>query len=88
MQSDILTKDARVYTSPSQSSGGTYQYQKVTQKSTKVFERFLRILPQFCCSIFRLIISKQKFRFKSQGAVVKLELFRMESGMQTKCERV
>ena len=48
-------------------SGGTYKYQKATQKSTKAFERFLRILLQFCRSRFRLIISEQKFRCKSQG---------------------
>ena len=41
-------------------SGGTYKYQKPTQKLTKAFERFLLILLQLCRSRFRLIISDQK----------------------------
>ena len=48
-----------------------YKYQKTTQKLTKAFERFLRILLQLCRSRFRLIISEQKFRCKSQGKIWK-----------------
>ena len=48
-------------------SGGTYQNHKTSQKWTKAFESFLRILIQFCRSRFRLINSEQKFRCKSQG---------------------
>ena len=40
-----------------------YKYKKTTQKLTKAFERFLRILLQLCRSRFRLIISEQKFIF-------------------------
>ena len=65
-------------------SGGTYEYHKTTQKLTKVYERFLRILLQLCRSRFRLIISEQKFRCKSQGTGDEKELFRMQSGMQIK----
>ena len=64
--------------------GGTYKYQKTTQKLTKAFERFLRILLQLCRSRFRLIISEQKFGCKSQGTGVEKELFRTQSGIQTK----
>ena len=60
----------------------TYIYIKTTQKSTKAFE--LCILLQLCRPRFRLIILEQKFRYKSQGTVVKKELFRMQSGIQTK----
>ena len=62
----------------------TYIYQKATQKSTKAFEHSLRILLQLCCYRFCLIISEQKVRCKSQGTRVEKELFRMQSGMQTK----
>ena len=61
-----------------------YKYQKNTQKLTKAFERFLRILLQLCRSRFRLIISEQKFRCKSQGTGVEKELFRTQSSIQTK----
>ena len=37
-----------------------------------------------CRSRFRLIISKQKFRCKSNGKGVEKELFRMQLGIQTK----
>ena len=60
-----------------------YKYQKTTQKLTKAFERFLRILLQLCRCRFRLIISEQKFRCKSQGTGVEKELFRTQSGIQT-----
>ena len=65
-------------------SDGAYKYQKTNQKLTKAFERFLRILLQMCRSRFRLIISEQKFRCKSQSTGVEKELFRMQSGIQTK----
>ena len=65
-------------------SGGAYKYQKTTQKLTEAFERFLRILLQMCRSRFRLIISEQKFRCKSQSTGVENELFRTQSGIQTK----
>ena len=49
---------------------------KTTQKLTKALERLLRILLQLCRSRFRLIISEQKFRCKSQDTGVEKELFR------------
>ena len=60
---------------------------KTTQKSTKAFGRFLRILLlllQLCGSRFRLIISKQKFRCNSQETGLEKELLRKQSGLQTK----
>ena len=69
--------------------GGTYKYKKKnTQKLAKAFERFLRIVLQLCRSIFRLIISEQKYRCKSHGTGVEMELSRMQSGIQTKYEGV
>ena len=65
-------------------SGETYKYQETTQKLTKTFKRFLRILLQLGLCRFRLIISEQKFRSKSQGTGVLKELFRTQSGIQTK----
>ena len=53
-------------------------------KLTIGFERFLRILLQLCRSRFRLVISEQKFRCKSQGTGVDKELFRKQSGILTK----
>ena len=58
--------------------------QNTTEKLAKAFERFLRILLQLCRSRFRLIISEQKFRYKSHGTGVEKELFRAQSGIQTK----
>ena len=65
-------------------SGGVYKYKKTAQKSIKAFERFLRILLQLCRSRFRLIISEQKLRCKSQDTGVEKELFRTQSGIQAK----
>ena len=65
-------------------SGGTYKYQKTTQKLGKAFERFLNILLQLCCLRFRLIISEQKFKYKSQGTGVEKELFRTQSDIEMK----
>ena len=60
------------------------KYKKNTQKLTKASKRFLRILLQLCHSRFCLIISEQKFRCKSQGMGIEKELFRTQSGIQTK----
>ena len=65
-------------------TGGAYRYQKTTEKLTKAFERFLRILLHLCRSRLRLIISEQKFRYKSHGTRVEKEVFRTQSGIQTK----
>ena len=51
---------------------------------TKAFERFLGIFLQLSRSRFRLIISEQKIRWKSQGTGVEKKLFRTQSGLQRK----
>ena len=59
-------------------SGEAYKYKKITQKSAKAFERFLRILLRLCRSRFRLIILERNFKCKSEGAGVEKELFRKQ----------
>ena len=49
-----------------------------TQKSTKAFDSFLRILFQLCRCRFRLIILEEKFRCKSLGTGVERDLFRTQ----------
>ena len=49
-----------------------------TQKSTKAFDSFLRIVFQLCRCRFRLIILEEKFRCKSLGTGVERDLFRTQ----------
>ena len=55
-----------------------YKYQKTTQISTKVFQRFLRSLFQLCRSRFHLIILEEKFKTTE----IEKELLRTQSSIQ------